>query len=47
MSPDEAVQFIRRKVIPMMTERQITEFYMHASSVDRLRLEHQLEALRD
>ena len=47
MSPDEAVQFIRRNVVPMMTERQITEFYMHAGSLDRMRLEHQLEALRE
>ena len=28
-------------------EHQIIEFYMHASSLDRMRLEHQLEALRE
>ena len=47
MSPDEAVQFIRRKVMPMMTERQIIEFHMHASSLDKMRLEHQMEARRE
>ena len=31
----------------MTTERQIFEFYMHASSLDKMRLEHQLEALRE
>ncbi len=31
----------------MMTERRITEFHMHASSLDKMRLEHQLEALRE
>jgi len=28
-------------------EHQIIEFYMHASSLDRMRLRHQLEILRE
>ncbi len=32
---------------PDYKERQIVEFYVHASSLDKKRLEHQLEALRD
>ena len=46
MSPEEAVAYIKRQAAPLMTERQLTDFLMHADSVERLRLEHQLEALK-
>ena len=47
MGANEVESWLRNRVAPVITESQLRGFLMHASDLERMRIEHQLEALRN
>jgi len=49
MTPNEVESWLRRKLAPQLglSEQRIRDFMAHANDLESLRLEQQLEALRD
>ncbi len=47
MGANEVEAWLRNRVAPVITENQLRGFLIHASDLERMRIEHQLEALRE
>jgi len=47
MGANEVESWLRNRVAPVITESQLRGFLIHASDLERMRIEHQLEALRE